>query len=431
MINKKLLLLMLLFMSVTIINESSALTLPNTDSINQAMEIIQSAIEDAMALVKGAINGDPAQAGEAINEACSLIQEAIDQAHNLIQGTIAEDVNSIEDEIAEKIDSMQEDIEEMKENIQDAIEQMAQELAENMTIEPNEIDFAGSIVTGMVSLYELIGDDSFKINAESLGESILSIASGNLKGDEVFAIARLSQICDSPDNNIWWTTLCDFYRNIRDGAGGTNGYIAQLASSGSATAVFNLSYYTVVADYISDTDSKIWRRELINYLVQIDDNCNSPVMLLGIATWALAVTGELDNTLLDPLGTGALCWRNKTLKDLPEILASHQVPAGELYAGNFFCNFDHSYDVITGFPDFDAEDTLFATLGLIGAYKRNPNLEIETAIVAARQAIIEMISSNGNLCPQFGEQCSENYQLLAAEIIQVFRELIIALDMDP
>ena len=430
MANKKFLLFVLFFMLMALISESSALALQNTNSINKAMEIIQSAIENAMALVKGAINGDPAQADEIINEACSLIDEAIEQANSLIQEAIAEDVNSIEEEISEKVALIREDIEEMKEDIQLAVEQMAQKIAEDMVIEPNEIDFAGSIVTGMVSLYELIGDDTYKINAALIGGNILSIASGNLKGEEVFAIARLSQICDSPDNNVWWTTLCDFYQNIRNGVDGTKGYISQLASSGSATTVFNLAYYTVAADYVGDIDSKIWRSELINYLAQIDDNCNSPVMLLGIATWALAVTGELDDTLIDPLGTGALCWRNKTLKDLPEIIVSHQVPAGELYAGNFFCNFDHNYDVITGFPNFDAEDTLFATLGLIGAYKRSQNTEIEASIVAANKAIIEIISSKENPCSLSGDQYSENCQWLAAEIIQVFRELMIVLDMN-
>jgi F0F1-type ATP synthase membrane subunit b/b' len=439
MSKRKLLLFMSVFMVMTLTNVSHAGTVQFPDSIDQAIAMINNAIDEAIALVRGAVD-NPEEAGEAIDDACSLIKEAIDKANALIREAVAEDVNSIEEKIDESISSMQEENEEnitsmqeeIREDIQETIEDMAQKLAEKGTIKPNEIDFAGSIVTGMVSAYELIGDNTYRIKAELAGKNILSIASGNFKGEEIFAIVRLSQIYDSTDNNIWWTTLCDFYQNIQNNINGTEDYISQLASSGLSTTVFNLAYYTITADYVGAVDREIWRRELINYLVQVDDNCSdSPVMLLGMATWALSLTGELDNTLLDPSGTGALCWRNKKLKDLPAILASHQVPAGELNAGNFYHRFDHNFDVISDLLDSDIEDTIFATLGLISAYNRDPNSEIEATIIAAQQAIIEMINPNGDPCPQLDDQCLEKYRLLAAEILQVFRELFIALDMNP
>ncbi len=422
MANKKLLLFMLFFMLMALINESSARTAQITNSVDEAIAIINSAIDEAIALVREAIDSDPAQTGEAINDACSLIRNAVDKATALIQGAVIEEVTLIEEEIEEDITSTEEGI---HRDIQDTIETIASRLAENKTFGPNEINFAGSIVAGMVSAYELIGDNAYRISAELAGENILSAASGNFKGDEVFAIARLSQICGTQCDNLWWAALCDFYRNVQNDDGGTEGYISQLASAGPSTAVFNLAYYVITAYYVGAEDKEIWRRELINYLIQIDDDISdSPVMVLGIATWALTLTGELDDTLLDPDRTGSPCWHKKKLKDLPAILLSHQVPAGALYTGSFFRRFDHSGDITSYLSSGDTEDTIFAILGLIGAYQDNPDSEIEAAIIAAKQAIVEIIGPDGNLCNhQLECQCLDNYRLLAAEILQVFREL--------
>lgn len=421
MADKKLLLFILLFLLMALIGGSSARAAQVPNSIDEAIAIINNAIDEAIALVREAIDGDPNQADEAINNANSLIRDAVDEATTLIQET------AVEEEIEEDIASAEERI---NSDIQEKIETVARRLFENKTFGPNEIDFAGSIVAGMVSAYELIGDNSYKISAELAGENILSAASGNFKGDEVFAIARLSQICGTQCSDLWWTILCDFYRNVQNGVGGTEGYIFQLASAGPSTAVFNLAYYVVTAYYVDAADKEIWRRELVNCLIQIDDDTSdSPVMVLGIATWALTLTGGLDNTLLDPNQTGATCWHKKKLKDLPAMLLKHQVPADALYAGRFFRHFDYGGDVSSYLSGCDIEDTICATLGLIGACQNSPEPEIEEAIIAATQAIVEMIGPNGELYHhQLECQCLDIYRLLAAEILQVFRELYIAGD---
>jgi hypothetical protein len=422
MADKKLLLFMLFLMLMSLIGESSARTVQIPTSIDEAIAIINNAIDEAIALVREAIDSDPTQTDEAINNACSLLRDAVDEATTLIQEAAIEEVTLIEEEIEEDIASTEERI---NGDIQEKIQTLARKLVENKTFGPNEIDFAGSIVAGMVSAYELIGDNSYRISAELVGENIISAALGNFKGDEVFALARLSQICGTQCDNPWWTALCEFYQNVQNDVGGTGSYVSQLASAGPSTAVFNLAYYAVAAYYVDAADKEIWRSELINYLIQIDDDISdSPVMVLGIATWALTLTGGLDDTALDPDRTGSPYWHKKKLKDLPAILLSHQVPAGAIYTGSFFRRFDHGGDITGCLPSGGTEDAIFAILGLIGAYQDNPGSEIEAAIIAAKQAIVEIIGSDGNLCNhQLECHCLDNYRLLAAEILQVFREL--------
>jgi hypothetical protein len=70
--------------------------------------------------------------------------------------------------------------------------------------------------------------------------------------------------------------------------------------------------YTVAAYVIEAEDREIWRNALIDWLSALDDQARYPVMALGAATWALAVTGpSLDQTLIDPCGLGASYWKLK------------------------------------------------------------------------------------------------------------------------
>ncbi len=417
MATKKYLLFISILMLMILISDSSARTVQITNSENQAIAIIDNAVDKAMTQVMESINNNPAAAQDTITDVFALINDAFDKAIALIQGAVTGEIHSVEVKSAVYCPSA----EEINSNIQQSIETIARILADK-AIEPNEIDIAGSIIAGMASAYELIGTNTYRISAELAGKNIISTASGNFKGDEVFALVRLSQISDTPCNNLWWTELCDFYRNIQNSVGGTEGYISQFADAGPSTAVFNLAYYTISAYYVKSDDKEIWRRRLANYLAQIDDGSSDfPVMVLGMATWALAITGKLDDTLLDPSGTGAACWNHKKLKDLPAILLSHHVPAG-LYAGSFFRRFDHGGDNTNRLSN-GCEDTIFATLGLIGAYRGNPNPDAEAAITAAKRAIVEMIDTNGTLCHQLECRCLDNYRLLAAEVLQALGEM--------
>ena len=90
---------------------------------------------------------------------------------------------------------------------------------------------------------------------------------------------------------------------------GTGGYISQFSSIEPSTAVFYIAHHVAAAYYVSAIDRLTWRPALINYLAKVDDTSSAfPVLALGMATWALASTGPLDNTLIDPSGAGAPYW---------------------------------------------------------------------------------------------------------------------------
>jgi len=261
----------------------------------------------------------------------------------------------------------------------------------------------------MVSAYEITDDFDCLTCAEQGGKYILSTANGNFCSDEVFALCRLSQISSDPSCNLWRTAVSDFFEDIKSDIHGTEGYICQFVDIEPSTAVFNLAYYVVAAHYVDAEDKEIWRKELINYLSRIGDNCSdSPVMALGIATWSLATTGPLDDTLIDPYGTGTIYWSGKKLEDLPALLVSHQVPDGDLYACSFYWRFDHdagdSGSCVSGY----IEDTIFATLGLISASQANSNLHLDAAINAACQALLDAVNSEGKVVEHLGIQNSDS-----------------------
>ena len=209
---------------------------------------------------------------------------------------------------------------------------------------------------------------------------------------------------------------------------GTKAYITDFIGAEPSTMVFYLADYVVAAYYVDAEDKQIWWQNLIDQLSRVDDSSNFPVMALGIATWALALTGPLDETLIDPSGKRASYWDAKKLADLPSLLLSHQVPDGQPYAGSFFWRFDHrdsSDEVVSGFT----EDTIFATLGLVGAAEANPDLGVDAAILAARQALLGGIDSEGKVYEHLWLQ-GEIYCAYAGEMLQVLAELVVPGDLD-
>jgi len=144
-------------------------------------------------------------------------------------------------------------------------------------------------------------------------------------------------------------------------------------------------------------------------------------MALGIATWALALTGPLDDTLIDPSGTGTAYWSGKKLADLPGALLSHQVPDGELYAGTFYWRFDHgdggSGEPVSGYT----EDAIFNTLGLIAASRGDPALDLDAAIDAAGQALLGGVKSGGKVFEHLWLESSD-YYTFGGEMLQVLGE---------
>lgn len=291
-----------------------------------------------------------------------------------------------------------------------------------------EADFTGSIVAGMVGAYELTYDPNYRASAELGGGYILWASEGGFNGDEAFALTRLSDITSDPWDNPWRTNIRNFYSNVKYDIG-TKDYISELIGTEPSTTVFYLANYVVAAYYVDAEDKQIWRQKLIEQLSRVDDSSIFPVMGLGAATWALALTGPLDETLIDPSGKGAAYWDVKKLADLPSLLLSHQVPDGQPYAGSFFWQFEHgdsaSDEALSGYT----EDAIFATLGLVGTAQANPDLDLDAAILAARRALLGNIDSEGKVYEHLWLQ-GEVYYTYAGEMLQVLGELVIPGDLD-
>jgi len=268
----------------------------------------------------------------------------------------------------------------------------------------------------MVGAYEVEGDANYKTCAELGGDYILYSAQGNFYGDEAFALSRLSQISNNSSQNIWRTALIDFYFNVEHDVDGIEGYISQFVGAEPSTAVFYIANHVVAAYYVHAEDKQIWRQALIDYLAQVDDSSDFPVMGLGVATWALATTGSLDNTLIDPSGAGAAYWNGKKLADLTDLLRSHQVPKGEGYAGSFYWRFDHSGGGSGEGASGYTEDAIFASLGLMAASG------INASIRAVREALLRGVGRTGIVWEHLSQQ-GAIYSAYAGEMLHVLSEI--------
>ncbi len=223
---------------------------------------------------------------------------------------------------------------------------------------PEEPYYTGSIVAGMVSAYEVVGKAEYMAAATLGGKFILKFAEGNFYGDEAYALALLTEITG---DTTYADAARDFY-NVLD----TYAYIRGFQETDCSKAVFFIAYHVVAAHMVDANDAGIWRQALIQHLSLInDDVAYYPIMSLGVATWALAQTGPLDDTRIDPFGLiGEVYWQGVALSDLPDILVSHLVLSGE-NAGTFYYRFDHT----PAGEGFEAsgytEDTVFGLLGLM------------------------------------------------------------------
>ena len=208
---------------------------------------------------------------------------------------------------------------------------------------PGEEAYTGSIVAGLTAVYEMTFDEGYEVAAVAGGEFILRVANGNYYGDEAYALVCLSRISQDETQNVWRSAVSEFYQNVKDKAGGgTVGYVTQFEETQLTRAVFYLAHHTVAAWYVDAEDKDVWRESLPAFLARVDESSTHfPVMALAVATWALAETGPLDDSLIDGEGQGAAYWQGVTLADLPRLLASHQVTEGDL-AGSFYGRFDHS-----------------------------------------------------------------------------------------
>jgi hypothetical protein len=358
----------------------------------------------------------------------------------------------------------------------------------NMGIWPKEGGFTGSIAAGMVDAYELTCDPNYKESAELGGYYILWSSFGSFfYGDEAYALTRLSQISDDPNNNIWHDALDDFFWFVKTDPGGTQEYIERFDGAEPSTAVFYLAGNVVAAYYANAQDKQIWRQGLIDWLSLVDDDTSIyPVMATGVATWALAKTTPLNekfidtdgkqklfwDKLIDPCGLGAPYWKGKKLLDLPNLLMSHQVPDGQPNEGSFYWRFEYnandpnSYPHELKDPNGYTEDAIFAAMGLAAmadaariepndvdvnlidpnSYDPNscdPNLfdkavpvfdpntfsNIEPALLKAREALINGIDPNGLVFDKLSQKDKLLY-MYAGEMLQAIKSLNIPGDID-
>ncbi|MCD6394836.1 MAG: hypothetical protein J7M40_15200 [Planctomycetes bacterium] len=291
-----------------------------------------------------------------------------------------------------------------------------------------ETEFTGSIVLGLINAYEATGNDDYKTAAELGGANILYARGGNYYGDDTYALAKLSEISDNPDNNSWRDELITFYNvRVKNGEGSTAGYLDDYASTEPSNAVFYIAHHVHAAYYVNALDKVLWRNALIDYLSEVSDStADYPVLALGAATWALAATGPLDSTPVRTPPGGQPFWIGVTLADLPDLLQSRQVPDGEDYAGSFYWLFGETTETPkSGYT----EDTVFAILGLIAVSQAGISGSYDPTILTARDILPIGVYSGGAVYEHIW-LTGQQYHAFAGEMLQALGALSPAGDMD-
>ncbi len=306
----------------------------------------------------------------------------------------------------------------------EAVELLADRLDQSQEKEgPNrglwlpDVLFAGPMTAGMVCAYESAGDPNYLAAAELAGHYILWFADvqGNMLGDEVYAFVLLSEASEDPADNVWRSGLNAWYESMRrpNYEESTREYIRYYEEMDPSTAVFYIAQQMIGAYYVDDVEKGVWREALVQYLSHVDDESAFPVMALGAATWALAETGPLDDAPVTDYLSAPL-WDGVVVSDLPAILASHQVPEEEPFAGSFYWRFDHGAGDTEGVVAGYAEDAIYGVLGLVAvaSQERDPNevdpnaVEVEAeddvvkhdfdeAIEIGREALLQGIDEEG------------------------------------
>jgi hypothetical protein len=277
----------------------------------------------------------------------------------------------------------------------DAIVRDADKIVTNQTANGSwsglDNSFTGAITAGLIDAYNTTGNAAYKAAAQN--GAGFSMGFSSLLGDETYALTRVASVQPNPNSNPYLTTVQNYFSTVHSQAGGTQGVIDSIISHYTTTAndqsqaVIYLAYYTVAANTVNAGDKTIWRNGLLNALGQVDDNDSFPVGSLGEAVWALAQTGNglSASTVLSGPST---VLNNKTLADLPALLAGQIEPSG-LKAGTFYWDFDHTDGGYT-------EDTSMGILGLAAANAINPALNYGSLITTGQSALASSIDNSGN-----------------------------------
>jgi hypothetical protein len=290
---------------------------------------------------------------------------------------------------------------------------------------PGAQSFTGPIIAGLASAYGIEGANEYKTAAEDGGTYILNTAGGNFLGDEAYGLATLSEISADPSSNAWRTAVGNFYTAVKNSGGGTLGYINALRSgyAEDSQPLLYLAHHALAASYANAVDKSVWRQGVINTLADVDDNDGVPVMSLGAAVWALALTGDLDGAAIT--NDAGSYWYGMTLADLPAELASHQVPSGDTYGNSFYWRFDHTNGGDPGsYAAGYTEDTVFGTMGLIGAGSTaswNYDSEIQRAREVLAFGVDDTLGSAGSVYLHSWEGGGSHYAYIG-ETLQALPE---------
>ncbi len=302
-----------------------------------------------------------------------------------------------------------------------------------------DVQFAGPMAGGMVAAYSAVGDPNYLAAAELAGDRILRFSDvhGNMLGDEVYAFVLLSEASEDPNDNVWRSALVEWYESMRRPTyeESTEEYIRYFESMERSTAIFYIAQHMIGAYYVDDLEKRDWRDALIQYLSHVDNESTFPVMALGVATWALATTGTLDDTPVTDYLSSPL-WDGVVASDLPGILASHQVPEGEPFAGSFYWRFDHTAGDTGGVVAGYAEDCIYGVLGLTAvamlegnsdaAESDDEQVEIEGgvtvhafdgAIQAGRDMLVEGVGEDGAVAEHLSG-VGDSHHAYAGEMLQ-------------
>lgn len=262
---------------------------------------------------------------------------------------------------------------------------------------PEEGSSSAGIACGLVGAYESTGDIRYREAAELAATYFVRVAEGSFMGDETYTLIRLSETVALEAQTRYRQTVRNFYADVKEyAAGSTAGYISEFAQIDPSTAVFYLAHHAVAAYRADAVDRSIWRQGLVEFLAMVDDTSAAcPVMALGIATWALAQTGPLDDTPVSRSQGGSGYWQGHALRDLPGLLAGHQVGPEGISPGSFYWRFDHGDMGEAGLESGYTEDLVFGVLGLVAAKKAcaDSDCDVDAAIDAGQAALLQAMET--------------------------------------
>jgi hypothetical protein len=282
----------------------------------------------------------------------------------------------------------------------------------------------------LVSAYLQTGTAAYLSSATAAGNYIVGYETNlgggapNYIGDEAYALTRLTQVGGTTS---YAASVKNFYDStVRSGTNGTAGYISRLESNYTQNGqpehsqpTFYLAQHTLAAyaAQVNAIDKTAWRNATIQELGEITNSDLFPVEAVGVALFALASTGPLDSTLVNPSAPAGSFWAGVKLSDLPGIVERQQVTTGQKIG-----SFNYQLDNPAGGTGF-AEDAAFATLGLIGAEKQNfLQYNYSSQILAAQNAMFQGEDAAGAIHQDLYDTSTPHFNYINGEVLQATPE---------